>query len=313
MLKKDIITKVNKKFKNALSTELVEDANSKNGYKVTLICKLHGSFTKNIYDILNGGKYGCPICNRAHANDWHKTTINDFIQQAKKIHKNYYDYSLVDFKTLGNMITIICPKHGEVKIIAGNHLGGRKCRKCANELIHIQQRNSIDDILNRFKKIHQGRYDYSKVNYKGMWHKVEIVCSDHGSFWMVAVDHISGNGCPKCSMSSLEAMTEEWLKNNKYNYVYQYKDDRCRIQKPLPFDFGILEKDNTLSFLIECQGIFHYKPVYSEKDFNRIKNSDKVKKNFCKNNNIPLIQLPYWEFNHNFDSYITNIVQESII
>ena len=39
-----------------------------------------------------------------------KSTI-EFVQQAKLIHGNQYDYSLVDYKNTRENIKIICPIH----------------------------------------------------------------------------------------------------------------------------------------------------------------------------------------------------------
>ena len=54
--------------------------------------------------------------------------------------------------------------------------------------------------------MHGDRYDYSRVEYKTMHEKVEIVCAEHGSFWQSAVSHVKGYkaGCPGCAVSGFD-------------------------------------------------------------------------------------------------------------
>lgn len=312
MEKEVVLKKIKEKFEDQIDTSLVESATAKNNYKITLICKEHGKFTKSIYSLFNS-KYGCTKCNRKYANDWHKLDFDTVIKKCKEIHDNYYSYELVKkWNNIGEKIDIICPIHGKVKVVLRNHLAGMKCRKCANDLIHIQQRNSTKDILNRVKEIHGNRYDYSKIDYKGMFYPIEVICKEHGSFFIITKDHISGNGCPKCNMSNLEEKVDTYLKNKKYNYIFQYKIEKCKRKKELPFDFGILDENNNLLSLIECQGELHYFPAYGEDVLKDIQERDLIKKNFCKKNNIPLIILPYKVFNKDFNNYFTNILKEII-
>lgn len=314
MEKAVILKKIKEKFGNRLDISYVGDATAKNQYKVTLVCSEHGKFTKNIYTLLGSGTYGCTKCNRERSNDWHKKSYEEVLNICRNLHKNYYDYSDTEhWQNLNDKVHINCPEHGQVEIVIGNHLEGAKCRQCAVEIQHEEQRNSSEDILERIKKIHGDRYAYPKMNYTGMYNLINILCSEHGNFQMTAKDHIKGNGCPYCAMSSIEAITENYLKQKSYSYTYQYKDQRCKIKKELPFDFAILDSKEDIDFLIECQGVFHYKPVYSEEDFQRIKKSDNIKKSFCLNNNIKLIELPYWIFDNNFNKNITNIIEEIIV
>jgi hypothetical protein len=53
--------------------------------------------------------------------------------------------------------------------------------------------------LERFISAHGNKYDYSKVVYRGALEKIEIVCSEHGSFWQSPSNHAKGAGCPECA------------------------------------------------------------------------------------------------------------------
>ena len=87
----------------------------------------------------------------------------------------------------------------------------------------------------------------------------------------------------------------------KLNFKSQYyfSDLVSKKNIPLRFDFAIF-KNTELLCLIEYQGEQHY--IYKEKgwnnkeNFNRLKKSDNLKKEYCLKNNIKLIEIPYWDF-----------------
>jgi hypothetical protein len=58
-------------------------------------------------------------------------TQDEFLARCKKLWKDKFDYSLVEYTGLLNKITIICPKHGKYRQKAAGHLDGKDCQKCA--------------------------------------------------------------------------------------------------------------------------------------------------------------------------------------
>ena len=59
-----------------------------------------------------------------------KKTTEEFIEEAKKVHGDKYDYSKVDYKASIIPVCIICPKHGEFLQKPNKHLCGCGCPKC---------------------------------------------------------------------------------------------------------------------------------------------------------------------------------------
>ena len=112
---------------------------------------------------------------------------------------------------------------------------------------------------------------------------------------------LKGHGCPKCKASKGEKTIEKYCKNNYLQYISQYKIDKCRNKRPLPFDFALFNK-NKLVALIEYQGKQHYEPVnfsgkgeeWANDNLKETKKKDKIKRDYCLSNNIPLIEIPYW-------------------
>ena len=91
--------------------------------KVVIICSVHGSFWQAPVSHLQGQR--CPGCA-----DKTKTQ-EQFINEAKSIHNNKYDYSKVSYVNNNTKIMIMCQEHGEFKQIPYAHLNGSGCPTCA--------------------------------------------------------------------------------------------------------------------------------------------------------------------------------------
>ena len=125
-------------------------------------------------------------------------TTESFIEKAKKVHGDKYDYSKVEYKNCKTKVCIICPKHGEFWQEARQHLSGRGCPECKRKKCGSSQKSNIKDFINKAKEVHGNKYDYSKVEYKNSKTKVCIICPEHGEFWQRPYVHLLGQGCPKC-------------------------------------------------------------------------------------------------------------------
>lgn len=101
--------------------------------------------------------------------------------------------------------------------------------------------------------------------------------------------------CGCIGKSAGEAIIEAILKEKNIEFQQQYTFDDCISNKnyPLYFDFAIF-KNNKLHCLIEFQGQQHYQEIasFSETLADRVER-DEIKRKYCKNNNIPLIEIPY--------------------
>lgn len=104
--------------------------------------------------------------------------------------------------------------------------------------------------------------------------------------------------CPECNTTSKgeEKIKEILIKYNiKFNQQYLFND--CRNTRPLPFDFYLLQYNIT----IEYDGRQHYKlDCFNMNllDLMNLKYNDNKKTQYCNNNNIKLIRIPYWDFNN---------------
>lgn len=99
--------------------------------------------------------------------------------------------------------------------------------------------------------------------------------------------------------------------NLSFKKEWFYKDLLSENKIPLRFDFAIFELDN-LVCLIECQGEQHYNPVDhfgGKKQFLRQQSYDNKKREYCKQHNIRLIEIPYWDFDKIDSEYLLNLIK----
>lgn len=152
---------------------------------------------------------------------------NSFLEAAKKIHGDLYNYSLVDYKYLTHKVIIICDNHEIPKKILQtpqNHLKGQGCRECSVARSANFRRKPKEAFIAQAKKIHQNKYGYDKVEYKGDKKQVFIFCKKCEEYFsQMARKHLSGQGCPECGGKkklTLEKFIEKAIIVHGTNYEY---------------------------------------------------------------------------------------------
>ena len=123
--------------------------------KVCIICHRkdkygneHGEFWQRPNEHLNG--CGCPKCGHDKTNIKQTFTTDDFVQKAREVHRDKYDYSKVNYVNSQTKVCIICPKHGEFWQIPNQHLKGRGCLRCKNSYLENEISKILEDNNIRF-------------------------------------------------------------------------------------------------------------------------------------------------------------------
>jgi len=157
----------------------------------------------------------------------------------------------------------------------------------------------------RFYKTHLDKYDYSKVVSSGNSIPVIITCKidGHGDFKQRPDNHWRGQGCPKCTKSISEELCRfifENLLNKKFYSVFiKYKNHNLELDG--------YNKDLQIAF--EYNGVQHYKVtayIKTKEELDYRIYLDKLKREYCKKNNINLLVIPYFIKHHDMVSYISN-------
>lgn len=255
--------------------------------KVIITCPIHGDFEQLANAHLKG--QGCPQC--CHPNKVLDKSI--ILKQFKEVHGNKYDYSqLPDVLKNHDKVPIICYKHGIFVQTVSQHKIGQGCPKCASIKQSERQTYSWEELVNKFNTIHNGKYDYSKAKYSDMNTPICIVCPIHGEFWQKPSVHIRGAGCQKCNSSKGEILISSILKDLDIVFEPQYKiiinSHTCYID----FKFTY----NNIIYYIEYNGEQHYVPIEhfgGKTKFQKQVLRDTNVRNYCKENNITLIEIPY--------------------
>lgn len=261
---------------------------------VIITCPIHGDFITTPNRFIMGSKSGCPKCNPSSLKE--SLTQEEFIQRCLKYFPNY-DYSQVVYTNQYTKVVITCNKHNYTwKPIAKDLMNGHGCPLCGKENNKEKQKLTLEEFIEKANKIHNNKYDYSKVLYINYKTKVEIVCPIHGSFLQSPDKHlIQQQGCPKCEEQSSkgELQVKNYLENHNIKYIQQYPiiyngncNNKTKIDFYLP-DYNIF---------IEYNGMQHYVPIDyfgGELKFQKQIQRDNYVRNYCKEYNIKLIEIKY--------------------
>lgn len=186
------------------------------------------------------------------------------------------------------------------------------CPKCGREKANHHEMKNHDDFVLQLKEINP----FIEIigEYQGTHNWIKCKCSDCGKIFDGMPSRLLRNesGCLYCNLSGGEVKLLTTLDKLNINYERQYSFKDCRNILPLKFD--AFDVDNNIGF--EYNGEQHYYPIKmksktydSQKSFEQTQIRDKIKYNYCKDNNIPLIIVPYWERN-DIENYLINEFKE---
>jgi phage FluMu protein Com len=243
---------------------------------------------------------GCKICAQQDRGKRESEEYStDVIGRFRIVHGEKYDYSNVVCKNAIQEVEIRCLTCNSVFLQRPScHLRGDGCKKCADRMNGENRKNAEkEEVLGKFYKVHGDRYDYSNVAYDGDDVKVSIKCKKcNHMFLQTPSHHKLGNGCPRCNESSGEILVSKILESSDIKFERQKAISGCCYRRRLLFDFYF--SMNGHEFAIEYNGIQHYRPVSifgGEAGFLQTTCRDEIKRRFCKEKGIRLIEIPYTE------------------
>jgi G:T-mismatch repair DNA endonuclease (very short patch repair protein) len=109
---------------------------------VSITCREHGDFEQKAENHKNGA--GCPTCGIVKAHNHFRATTEEFIEKAKKIHGDLYDYSKTEYKGKSHPVLITCKVHGDFTLGMAQwhylHMTScTGCPKCSNSGTSMQE------------------------------------------------------------------------------------------------------------------------------------------------------------------------------
>lgn len=250
----------------------------------------------------------CPSCGSAYL-----TPLNSLAALYPEIAKEWHPTKNGDLTPEGvtskneRMVWWKCKKKScghewETRVSSRTGNNQTNCPKCAGSI--ASETNCLPALYPETMKY----WDYEKnegvdpytvlsKTRKKFWWK----CEKGHSYQTGVVNMVKAAGCPKCKQSMGEYRIQNYLKRLNIPFDDQYRYSDCRNELPLPFDFAIFDEAGNVACLIEYDGAQHFFPIEAfggEEGFKKTKQNDEIKNNYCKDNNITLIRIPYWLRDH---------------
>lgn len=257
---------------------------------ITVGCAAHGPFEIKPYNHKAGS--GCPECYELQRSDDHdamKIPPTIWMERFNRVHGDRYNYDLSHIDGAMDKITIVCDAHGQFEQICREHAIGKGCRLCGFDNMATKQRKTQDVVISEFNTVHGTEYDYTDVAYIGSHHPVSITCPTHGAFEITPAHHLSGRGCPKCSMNGTSMGEREVA-----NFVRELGFDITTSDRSLiaPYELDIVIPDKKLA--IEYCGLYWHSDAKRHDP-----NYHKHKTDLCEREHYSLITVFEDEWLHN--------------
>lgn len=287
----------------------VNDLPHSSGQRVTVICDYCGKEYTTRYCCYQKGieanqKNACSHCACAKRHDiTFEEDRNIHFDKLKNI-LSENGYSLIttidEYTSVKMTVKYICPKHGEQTGLLDNIVHGHFCNACGNEASSLKQSLLPDQVetyinsVNGNTLLNKDEYINARViNLKILCRCGNIFVTSYNNY---ACGSKNKNRCDICTknISAGEYRISNFLDENYINYIAEYRFMDCRDIKPLPFDFYLPE----YNCCIEFDGEQHFRAAFGQEAFESTQIHDKIKNEYCSNNCIKLIRIPYTEINN---------------
>jgi hypothetical protein len=262
----------------------------------------HGEYLASVNNRTNQNQ-GCPIC--AQNVPYENSLEFKLPEIAKELSPNNKKKAHeISYGSKEKQLFICFAGHKDYLATPVHRARGCGCPEC-----YTIRRNTVDykdSLASMFPEVAKELSPNNKKKAHEISHgsnkKQLFICPvGHGEY-LASVNNRTGKRkscCPKCNYSKLEKLTEEIIENYKIDFDYQWKDDFCKNILKLPFDFAIIVNGNMVA-LIECQGVQHFeisnfgsKKINGYENLKKIQANDKIKRDFCNDYNIPLLEIHY--------------------
>lgn len=230
--------------------------------------------------------------------------INNFTVQYYAYSKNWMPY-WVCLCDCGNYF--ICSRQN---ITRKDKKQQRSCGCYSKEIASKTHRKNLLGQKFGFLEVVEDTKQSSKDGH-ALW-KCKCLCGNYTIVNSCNLQSGSISSCGCLGRSSGEAIIEKYLKEKNISFEREYKFEDLKGNKfNLRFDFAIFDSSKNLSFLLEFQGIQHFTNAFNKKqeEFEMDLKRDLLKKEYCKNNNIPLYEITYVE---NIEKKLEEILKESL-
>lgn len=189
----------------------------------TKVCIIHKDcgeeFCQTPHNHLKGR--GCPYCRNLKSALSRTKSTNDFIDEARKIHDNKYDYSHVEYINSKQKVHIICPTHGDFLQTPSSHLMGCGCPKCNQSKMEEKTENML--IKHKINFISQKRFDWLGLQSLDFYlpdYNIVIECQGKQHFEPVTFGSCKDKDKMFKNIKLLDENKHELCKEHNINLIY---------------------------------------------------------------------------------------------
>lgn len=299
-----------KKFCKEIGVECISDTYIGVKENLQLICpRCNNIYERNFDNIKNRKNPLCSDCGRELGGIKQAFDFN-FVKNFIEIESNSACKLLSDSYVNSDSkleLRCACGNEFSATFYKFKNCNKRQCNECGIEIIRNKMLTPLNEII-AMVELEGYRFIENKAN--GGDQRVLVQCSQlHKPYWVNISKFKLGQRCPNCSRS----LGEESIADNLDNYGIRYEreyifNDLIGVGGGnLRYDFAIFH-DNELIKLLEYDGKQHFEVAFNDEiQFKRTQLHDKIKNDYASNNNIPLLRIPYTEYED-----IPNIIEEII-
>lgn len=246
-------------------------------------------------DFIKGTR--CPICSKKKGGLKRRTEEKEFL--TKILAERTFKHTILSgYEKARKPLVLKCGHCGEVfERLPANLLKSHACPVCTTK------KKRLDSTMFASYLHHTTKGEYRLVSdYVNNKTKVSVMHTRCAQIYeVVPYAFKRGNRCPICKESKGERYIREWLSSKGIKHNTQEPAKYDKRKHPLYLDFYVQ------GIAIEYDGEYHYKPMSHagrEEGLRAQQRRDAIKTQYCADNGIPLIRIPYWDFD-NIDAILT--------
>lgn len=173
--------------------------------KVEITCHTH-TYTWMMTPTDHSSGRGCKHCGYARMTERSRETIESFVERARAVHGDKFDYSISKYVNARTPMDMRCRKHDFVFSSQPHvHLKSKFCcPRCESENKSTKfVTKTTEEYLKELGDKYGDRYSYERFAYEGIRVKSTVTCRVHGDFSITPASHSRGKGgCKQCGIDS---------------------------------------------------------------------------------------------------------------
>ena len=298
-----------KRYIESMGCELISQIYKEGQIPLEIRCKTCGEIYSVSFVVFKfKGKHECDSCVNKKLSD-NYTLSYEFVKN--KIENSIFSNGcrLISKEYISNntLLEIQCKCGNTFTTTLANFEsnGKNQCNECGENIRQLKTTEATRFSYEYVKEFIETNSECKLISdtYINVETKLELQCGC-GEHFRVSFKNFKKRyqrRCQSCTKSRFELMVKDYLKSRNVKFKQEYRFDDCKDKNTLPFDFVILDDDSNILHLIECDGKQHFSPVQfggisierAELNFILTKQHDATKTDYCIDNNINLIRIPY--------------------